>query len=158
MSDPISDKEPATLEIQVEDALAVLDEVRAKTACVLSDNGGHAGILLAAEHPDRVTHLVLDHPIAVIHQTPQNPRGIPPTLIEHEVETAEEEHRSGLPLGFIRSLPSVMGDPAAMKWFLRAIRRGASPGTMRSLVRVLLEADVTSILPTVQDTDSRHVS
>jgi class 3 adenylate cyclase len=149
LSDPFSDTDPPTLEQQKQDALAILDEVRAQQACVVGDVASTAGALLAAEHPERVTHLVCDHPAARILAAPDFPSGVPAHLLEHELDSAEEELRSGRPLSFIRALPSVVNDPQALSWWIPMIRRAVSPGTMRTFLRVLLETDIRSVLPSI---------
>jgi class 3 adenylate cyclase len=150
LSDPVSPMDPPTLDQQMDDALAVLDAVRAtQQVCVIADNTSSAAVLLAAQHPERVTHLVLDHPRACFVQAEDFPFGMPLDVVEHEIATAEEELRSGRPMGFIRELPSVVNDPRMLDWWFGIVRRGVSPATMRVMLRVLFETDVRAVLPTV---------
>jgi class 3 adenylate cyclase len=149
LSDPVTASDPPTAEQHVLDLLAVLDEVRAQQAAIVGI-GNSGAALLAASHPERVTHLVMDHPNARLLEAPDFPSGMPENLLEHELDTAEEELKSARPMGFVRGLPSVINDREALEWWLRSIRRGASPGTMRVLLRAYLETDIRSVLPSVR--------
>jgi class 3 adenylate cyclase len=149
LSDPISPADPPTLDRQTDDALAVLDAVRAQRACIIADNTSSAAVLLAAQHPERVTHLVLDHPTACFVRTDDFAFGMPAHVVEHEIDTGEEELRSGRPMGFVRELSSVTNDARMIDWWFGVVRRGVSPSTMRVMLRVLFETDVRAILPAV---------
>jgi pimeloyl-ACP methyl ester carboxylesterase len=62
---------PATLEEQMADIEAVMDATRATDAAVYAEAEGAAmAILLAAVHPERVSHLMLLHGFARVTSAP----------------------------------------------------------------------------------------
>src|SRR5438270_8948066 len=75
----LSDREAGayTLENVVDDALAVLDAMRAERVVVFGvSEGGSAATMLAATHPDRVSAMVQYGTYACVSQAPDYPEGV----------------------------------------------------------------------------------
>jgi class 3 adenylate cyclase len=151
LSDPVSPNDPPTLEQWVADALAVMDAAGSTEAAVLaSAEMSPTGLLLAAAHPERVRALVLVNGFARTIVDESYPAGIPRETLEEMLEsgtdppTGELTYEDVLPWA-----PSAAGDPGFRNWWQDAGRRGASPATARALLRVALESDVRSVLPTL---------
>jgi class 3 adenylate cyclase len=156
LSDPVSPHAPPTLEQWVEDALAVLDAAGSKSAVVLaSSEASPVGLLCAATHSDRVDALVLVNGFARVLVGDDYPIGLAPELLEALIDTTNPSNPPGGDSEtdevdqIAQFAPSAAGDPYFRQWWNETGRRGASPATARALLRVALESDVRSVLPTI---------
>jgi class 3 adenylate cyclase len=152
LSDPVSPAAPPTLEQWVEDAIAVLDAAGSERAVVLaSAEIGSVGMLIAATHPDRVESLVLVNSYARAVADSDYPDGLDPDVVADLISSSTDPAPPDEADDFILvAAPSAAHDPHFRQWWSETGRRGASPATARSLLRVELESDVRAVLPTIQ--------
>ena len=128
LSDPVDD--PATLEEQMDDVTAVLDACgSARTVLSAEVEGAMLAVIYAATYPDRVSHLVLTHPMARLTSAP----GYDWTW----KDDAERLREFTMPLlarwgtgeSAAMASPVISGrDPAFKEWWGRWERLSASPG------------------------------
>ena len=150
LSDPVDD--PATLEEQMDDVTAVLDACgSARTVLSAEVEGAMLAVIYAATYPDRVSHLVLTHPMARLTNAP----GYDWTW----KDDAERLREFTMPLlarwgtgeSAAMASPVMYGrDPAFKEWWGRWERLSASPGTLLSRHQLVAQLDVREILPRVQ--------
>lgn len=134
---------PPTLEGAVDDAIAVLDASGTDSAVVVTGAGRTTiGILLAAEHPDRVAALVIVHGAARLERAPDYPCGIPSELLRWFVDAAPDPDASGTTDDLALMAPSLAQDPQCRRWWARASQRAASPTTARENLVLNSYADV----------------
>lgn len=141
---------PPTLEGAVDDAIAVLDASGTESAVVVTGAArATTGILLAAEHPDRVAALVVVHGAARLERAPDYPCGIPPEVLRWFVDAAPDPDASGTTddIGFMA--PTLAEDPQYRRWWERASQRAASPTTAREHLVLNSFADVRDRLDDV---------
>jgi len=150
LSDPVED--PATLEEQMDDVTAVLDAVGSNVTVLSAEvEGAMLAVMYAATFPERVSHLVLSHPMARLTAAPG---------YEWTWATAEERereftlpllHRWGTGESAAIASPVITGrDPDFRRWWGRWERLSASPGTMLKRQALVSQLDVREILPRVQ--------
>ncbi|HET6830415.1 MAG TPA: adenylate/guanylate cyclase domain-containing protein [Solirubrobacterales bacterium] len=150
LSDPV--EVPATLEEQMADVNAVLNAC--STNLVVLEAQAEAAmlaVLYAATHPERVSHLILMHPMARMTAAPG-----------YDWTWADEETRER---DFVRPMLARWGtgengvdaspilaatDPDFKEWWGRWERLGSSPGTMEKRMSLIARMDVRAILPRVQ--------
>ena len=137
--------EPPTLEAQMDDLRAVLDEVGSEQAVLFgSGHGGQMCVLFAATHPERTSALILFNTWPRLPGTPDEHEAAVELVREtHGLrETIEQELRSMYP-------PSVVDD-SFLYWMAMASRATASPGAAINFERTLADADITAVLPAVR--------
>lgn len=149
LSDPVA--EPAPLEDQMEDVIAVLDACGSERAVITAEaEGAMLAVMFAASHPDRVSHLILLHGMARVTSAPG-----------YEWAWSEEERERELSTPMLarwgsgetgtQLAPVLAGrDPDFERWWGRWERLSGSPGTIGRLERLVARMDVRSILPRVQ--------
>ena len=152
LSDPLSPSDLPALEQWVQDAVAVLDELGAQSAALLADlTAAPKAILMAASHPDRVTHLVILNGTARVVRAPDYPFGVPQALIELFVNTVTEPGAVDAGLDDLAVFaPSVQDDPVFRSWWVRSGRRSLSPAVARGMLRMDNYSDVREILPLIR--------
>ncbi len=127
-----------------QDAIAVMDAVGCERATILAPGfTSLAGLVLAADHPDRVGGLVIVNGAARTLRAPDYPIGFeidaadPYTTVGVEPDAVEQ--------GFdILSIiaPSVASDGAFRSWWDMAGNRAASPSMARAFIKKIRESDV----------------
>ncbi len=131
-----------------QDAIAVMNAVGSEQATIFAPGfTSLAGLVLAADFPDRVNNLVIfnggartlhsdDYPIGSELGDAERftTIGIEPDAVEHGFDI----------LGIIA--PSVAGDDAFRAWWDHAGNRAASPSMARAFIRKIREADVRDTL------------
>jgi class 3 adenylate cyclase len=150
LSDPVA--VPATLEEQMADVTAVLDAC--STDRVVLEAQAEAAMLavvFAATHPERVSHLILMHPMARMTAAPG-----------YDWTWADEQARER---DFVRPMLARWGtgengvdaspilaatNPDFKEWWGRWERLSSSPGTMEKRMKLIARMDVREILPRVQ--------
>jgi class 3 adenylate cyclase len=148
MSDPISAHDPPTLEQWMHDVLAVMDAACSERASVFGWRGGSLpALFLATGHPERVQRLVLFHGCARVTWAPDHPWGMTPEE-QQELTKVFASGEPGMPLDV--AAPSRAGDPELAAWWLRATRRGGSPGAKLVMLRWLFGTDIRPLLGSVQ--------
>ena len=142
-----------TLETRMDDVRAVMDAVGSEQAVLWSgQEGTRMTVLFAATYPERTTGLVILDPTAKGLPTPDYPWA--PTEAEWRDTLRDvREHwgqRDYLE-GLIRSLaPTMASDAEFCDWFVTHMRRSLSPGAAASFFRVMMDADVSDVLPAVR--------
>jgi class 3 adenylate cyclase len=139
-----------SLEQDAEDALAVLDAAGSeRTALLTYSLGGPVGVMLAAEHPDRVGALIMYASVARTSWAPDYDWAL---RSEERIEATErgvdiwgEPDNPALAL----FAPSMADDPALGAWFARLQRLAASPGEARAMGRAAVDLDVREQLPRI---------
>jgi class 3 adenylate cyclase len=149
----LSDRAPGefTLEQEARDALAVLDAAGSERAALFTYAlGGITGIMLAAEHPDRVGALILYASLARTAWAPDYDWAL-------TVEQREQFAEAGLTgWGEIdkptiaQFTPSLADDPAHKAWFARLERLAASPREARAMAMTAVDLDVRDKLPRIR--------
>ncbi len=140
-----------SLEQEVRDALAVLDAAGSERAALFTYLlGGLVGILLAAEHPQRVGALVMYASIARTAWAPDYDWALTvaerEALVERNVRGWGELDNEGL-----RTLaPSMADDPTLAGWLARMQRLAASPGEARAVLQAANDLDVREALERVR--------
>lgn len=148
LSDRVS--EPSTLEENVGDVLAVMDAESVEQAHIVGHSeGGTIAVALAAEHPERVQHLILADSLAL---------GVPNETVagfadpDHPFPTPEETREKWLALvrtwGRPESIwlgifaPSVAKDPRVRRWWNRFERQSCSSGSLLAMMRSSAKFDL----------------
>jgi len=140
-----------TLEQDAEDALAVLDAAGSERAALFTYSlGGPVGVLLAADHPERVGALIMYGSVARTSWAPDYT-----WALTHE-ERAELTARNAETWGNADSsvletlAPSAAEDRALAEWLARMQRLAASPAEARVMLLAASELDAREILPRVK--------
>ncbi|MDQ3103243.1 MAG: adenylate/guanylate cyclase domain-containing protein [Actinomycetota bacterium] len=150
LSDPVT--QPATLEEQMTDVIAVLDACGSNRVALIAEaEAAMLAVMFAATHPDRVSHLVLMHPMSRVTNAPG---------YEFTWADADERERE-----FVQPMLARWGtgenaamaspilaasDPNFIRWWGRWERMSSSPGTMVKRMGLIARMDVREILPRVQ--------
>jgi class 3 adenylate cyclase len=150
LSDPIPT--PATLEEQMADVIAVLDVCNSEQVVVEAQaEAAMLAIVFAATHPERVSHLILLHPMARMISAPGYDAGWP------DEETRERDFVQTLIArwgtgenGVLASPYLAATDPDFVDWWGRWERISCSPGAFEKRSRLIGKLDVRDILPRVQ--------
>ena len=152
LSDRGSATAPPTDEQWVHDAVAVMDAVGSKRAVVIAPYLQSAiGLMLAANHPERVSHLVVVNGIARVLWAPDYPVGLPLPRDQVEVARRMRPDPDAVEQGFdiLRLLcPSVGNDPAFRAWWDRAGNLGMTPAMARA--QDAFNTDVRHYLPLIK--------
>ena len=130
------------------DALAVLDAVGSERAAIYTRGlGSPIGITLAADHPERVSALILYASVARNSWAPDYDWAMTPEERAEFVEANSRDRIEGGADQLRRQAPSIADDPAMRAWWSRFERLSASPTHARSS---FLEAyDVRDALPRI---------
>jgi class 3 adenylate cyclase len=151
LSDPV--RQVPTLEARMDDVRAVLDAVDAGSAVLWSGHEGtRLAILFAATYPERTRALVLYDPTARGLWAPDYPWA--PTEDDWLDKLAEVRARWGdrdyLAERARDHCPLAAQDEEFVDWYIRYLRRSASPSAAVAYYRMMMEGDVRDVLPTVR--------
>lgn len=134
-----------------QDAIAVMDAAGCERATVFAPGfTSLAGLVLAAEFPERVCNLVIFNGAARTLRGPDYPIGSdeveaePYTTVGVEPDAVEQGFDM---LGIIA--PSVAGDDAFRAWWDHSGNRAASPSMARVVIETIRRSDVRDILPRI---------
>jgi class 3 adenylate cyclase/pimeloyl-ACP methyl ester carboxylesterase len=148
LSDPIPSRTPPPLEDWMDDVRAVMDAAGSeRTAIISANDGALMAALFAATHPERTSALVLLNGTARIAAAPDYEIGVPPDVQERLIAIVEQTWGSGDLMAAIN--PSLADDPEQARAWGRFFRHSASPTTAAAVIRMLFEADVRDVLPTI---------
>jgi class 3 adenylate cyclase len=134
-----------------EDAIAVMDAVGCERATIFASSFTTlTGLVLAADHPERVRSLVIVNGAARALKAPDYPIGTEASQVDPLLTVALEPDavEQGFDLLSIIS-PTVAGDDAFRAWWDLAGNRAASPSMARAVTKVVAEADVRDTLARV---------
>jgi class 3 adenylate cyclase len=152
LSDPVVPGAALTTQDLVRDLIAVLDHAGVDRAALIGVGTGSAPALAtAADHPDRVSSLILHNGSPRLARAPDYPFGIPPKLIDAFLDNVlDTQDQAAAPGDDIRMLAaSLADDPAYRAWWAKAGRRGASPSSARAIMSCMFAADTRDLLPTI---------
>jgi class 3 adenylate cyclase len=146
-------REAPTLETRMDDVRAVMDAAGSEQAIFFAGyEGARMVLLFAATYPERAAALALANPTARSISTPEHPWGR--TDQEWRELLREVGERWGSEEYFEQMLrklnPSVADDPAFQSWYSSYLRHSLSPGAAVTYYRMLRDADVTDILPSIR--------
>jgi class 3 adenylate cyclase len=139
LSDP-AERAP-TLEQQMDDLRAVMDAVGLERTALWSASDAGLGAMFAATHPERVTALIL------WGVTARGADVITPQMGERMLDALE--HYGEGRFGHLYA-PSRVGDTQFEEWWARFERAVASPGMARKILELVLQSDLSAILPTIR--------
>ena len=154
LSDPFAAESPPTLEMEVADAIAVLDAAGSARAAVFGYFGsGPRTILLAATYPERVAALVLFNAFARGFRAPDYPWGVPESVSMNftgGLVATRNSDATDRPNVAALHAPSLAGDDEFRRWWDDEGRRGASPATALATARLEWSSDVRDILTSIR--------
>lgn len=134
-----------------EDAIAVMDAVGCEQATLFGSSFfGMSGLVLAADHPERVRSLVIVNGAARVLWASDYQVGVEPSDASpfSSVAMDPDAVEQGFDvLGFIA--PSVADDEAFRTWWDAAGNRAASPSMARAVSEILVTADVRDKLGSI---------
>ena len=141
--------EADSLEVNMEDALAVMDAAGSERAAVLGwGPGGLLNMLFAATRPDRVSSLVLFNAFATTLRQPDYPWAQTAEEREADIDSIVQTYGTGRFLP--RLAPSMADDDAFVAWWGRMELRALSPGAIRPFWQVLGQIDARPILSAIK--------
>ena len=148
LSDPVPGSAVPTMDEQVDDIRAVLDEAGSRQAVLAGHLAGCApALVFAAAHPERVKSLILLGGYARLRRAADYPDGVEPAHIDQIIELILAHWGTGDDLDFTN--PSKAGDEEFRRWYARITRMSASPATAAAMARQWYEVDVRSVLPAI---------
>lgn len=150
LSDRVPEHELPTLEERMDDVRAVMDAAGSKRAALFgSSEGGPLCLLFAATFPHRTTALILWGAFAKYDwRRSFIGRYWGGDSIDEALDRLEREWGDG---GDLASMaPSLAHDESAREAWGRAQRMGATPGTARAILRMMLDVDVRPLLPGIR--------
>lgn len=149
LSDPVPLQTLPTLEEWMDDLRVVLDEVGAERPTIIGwGETGAMAALFASTYPERTSALVLWDCWARLARAPDYPIGMPPRVIDANVDFIEKTWGTGAQIDWVAP------DDAARAEFRAAFgkyeRQTASPGAAAAIRRMVNELDVRHVLPSIQ--------
>ncbi len=140
LSDAVT--QPPTLELQMDDLCAVLNEVGLERTALWGAGDLGLSALFAATYPDRVSSLVLSS------VSPRGTTATRPELKEVFLNAIENNWGDGTLISVFA--PSQVGNRAFEEWWGRMQRAAVSPGMARRLIEMISETDLSAVLPTIR--------
>jgi pimeloyl-ACP methyl ester carboxylesterase/DNA-binding CsgD family transcriptional regulator len=148
LSDRPTGAETYSLDAQVQDVLAVLDAAGvARVAIFAWSMGGPIALKLAAEHPERVSAMVLYGAYAKALTAPDYPGGIDHDTM-HSIKSLTRA-QWGLGSGAIAQFFIPESDEERVRWFTQYQRVAMSPQTAADFVGGVITHDVRSVLAAI---------
>jgi class 3 adenylate cyclase len=149
LSDPVPGGAAPTMDEQVDDIRAILDEAGCQQAVLAGNLAGCApALVFAATHPGRVESLILLGGYARLRADADYPQGLHQADIDQIAAAILDTWGSGADLDLIA--PTVAADDNFRRWYAQVQRMSASPATAVAMARQWFEVDVRSVLPTIQ--------
>ncbi len=140
LSDPVS--RPPTLEQQMDDLGAVLDDAGIERTALYGANDLGLCALYAATYPDQVSSLVLSGVAATGSRT------MTPQVEALIADALENRWGDGTLLQLWA--PSQIGNRAFEEWWARMQRSAVSPGMARQILEMIAQTDLRAVLPTIR--------
>lgn len=149
-SDPLAPGKPTSLDDIAADLVAVLDSAGCEHVAVLANGWvGLMGIVFAASYPDRIASLVLDGCWARTPWAPDYPWGLPSETLEIALRRSEDRD-SQLDQELEYNAPSVRDNAEFVAGWRRVSRSSANTVMAMAISRLVISADVRTLLPAVQ--------
>jgi DNA-binding SARP family transcriptional activator/pimeloyl-ACP methyl ester carboxylesterase len=152
LSDRVSPDRLPDLETRMDDVRAVMDAAGSERAVVLGiSEGGAMSTLFAATHPERTLALVLMGSLARMMWAPDYPIGLSEEdFRERQISGEVDDWISSVTTEWLaRNGPAILEDPAAVRWYMSYLMRGASPGANATIRLMNAQIDVRDVLPTI---------
>jgi DNA-binding SARP family transcriptional activator/class 3 adenylate cyclase len=152
LSDRVSAERLPDLETRMDDVRAVLDAVESDRAVILGiSEGGSMSTLFAATHPKRTLGLVLMGTFAKMMYAPDYPIGLAEGDFRKRLAALEADDWAPAVTKewLARVAPDLLRDPAAVRWYVSYILRGASPGANKAIRLMNGQIDIRDVLPTI---------
>ncbi|RZF25643.1 alpha/beta hydrolase [Paraburkholderia sp. UYCP14C] len=128
-----------------QDIGTVLDAAGSRRVVLFgASEGGPACIKFAADHPDRVTGLVLFGSLAKGSATPDYPHALQAS--QYDVWLQQLVAAWGGPAGIETFAPSLARDPQTRAWWAGLLRAASSPGAIKGVLEALRDMDVRDLL------------
>jgi class 3 adenylate cyclase len=149
LSDPVPASAVPTIDEQVDDIRAVLDEAGSGTAVIVGHLAGCApALVFAAAHPERVGSLVLLGGYARLLRAADYPEGVEQSHVDQITDLILTQWGAGDDLDLTN--PGKAADEEFRRWYARIQRMSASPATAAAMARQWFEVDVRSVLPSIK--------
>jgi class 3 adenylate cyclase len=137
----------------MDDLRAVMDSVDSERALLwTAQEGARLAALFGATYPERTAGLVLLYPTARGRRSADYPWA--PSDAEWRTMLAEIRDGWGTTEYLAGRLeewaPTLKDDPEFRAWFISHMRRGLSPGSALSFFRMMMDSDVSDVLPAVR--------
>ena len=146
-------REPATLEIRMDDLRAVLDAVGSERAVLFGTfDAASVCVLFAATYPERTSGLVLYNPVARGSWAPDYPWRPPPDEWRQETEELVAGWGTyAAAESWVREMAVTHADDADfIAELARYWRLSASPGAIATTRRMAADLDVRDVLPAIR--------
>ena len=131
------------------DILAVMDHAAVERAALYGQfHSGPPCVRVAVDHPDRVTHLVLDGTYARWRADDDYTVGMRPDVVARFVEAVAQHWGDGRTIEFFA--PTLAGDPRQREAWAQYERMATSPGQVHRLLDRWVEQDVRDLLDRVE--------
>ena len=138
-----------TLEQRMDDVSAAMDAAGSERAVLFGvSEGGPMCMTFAATYPERTSALILYGTFARGMRGPDYPIGMPPQLLERNLEIVEESWGTGASADYFA--PSRKGDESFRQSWARFERLAVSPAGIKTLVRIFYETDARQALPAIR--------
>jgi pimeloyl-ACP methyl ester carboxylesterase len=138
-------REVPTLEARMDDVRAVLDDLAVDRVVLwTAQEGSRLAILFAATYPERTRAIVLYNPTVHGVRTDEYPWARTEEEWVRELREAERRwgDRAYLVERLKRDSPTVAHDPEFQEWYVRYMRRSASPDAAAAFLRMEMMGDV----------------
>ena len=149
LSDPVSGSAAPTMDEQVDDIRALLDETGCQRAVLMGNLAGCApALVFAATHPGRVESLILLGGYARLRAGPDYPQGLDQAHIGQVFDSVLGTWGTGADVNLIA--PSMADDENFRRWYAQVQRMSASPATAVAMARQWFEVDVRGVLAAIR--------
>jgi class 3 adenylate cyclase len=142
-----------TLEARMDDVRSVMDAAGLDRAALFAAHeGARIALLFAATYPERTTGLVLYDPSARGRRAADYPWGRSDEEWRRWLrEVSEGWGRADFFERYLSDYsPTIAANEEFRAWFVRHMRQSASPGAAVAFQRMVMEGDVTDVLPAVR--------
>jgi pimeloyl-ACP methyl ester carboxylesterase/class 3 adenylate cyclase len=149
LSDPVPTDAVPTMDEQVDDIRAIMDETGCERAVIAGSMSGCApAMVFAASHPERVESLLLLGGYARLGLDADYPQGVEQAEVDQIADAILSTWGSGADLSFTN--PTMADDEIFRRWYSQMQRVAASPATAAAMARQWFEVDVRSVLPAIR--------
>lgn len=142
-----------TLESRMDDVRAIMDDAGSDEAVLFAAHeGARIAALFAATYPERTAGLVLFDPSAKGRRSDDYPWAPSDEEWRRRLrDVGEGWGTAGFFEEFLRDYsPSVCEDEEFKLWYIRHMRQSASPGAAVAFQRMVMEGDVSDVLPAIR--------
>lgn len=149
LSDSTAPQNPPTMDQWMDDLMVVLGAAGIDNCAVVGmGHGGQMAALLAATHPNRVTHLVIVNSYARLRRAADFDLGMTDEQADTLVARIAEEWGTAANLPYLT--PSRADDDDLRSHWSRFQRATASPSAAAAVTRTTLDIDIRHVLPTIR--------